>query len=108
MCFLYDLEQAGLVPSLIVTTTDKSQGRGMDVVAPPAKQWAEARGILLQPESFDNAAVVALRSQDFDVFVIIYYGKVLPRAVLTSPKGRIEYPLLSFPDGAAPLQCARQ
>ena len=53
--FLDDLEKNGYVPSLVVTTPDRAQGRGMTLQSPPVKKWADARDIpTLQPERLDE------------------------------------------------------
>ncbi len=108
--FLDDLEQAGLVPSLIVTTPDKARGRGMEISAPAAKTWGEKRGIqVLQPAEFDEEAAAALRAAAADVFVVIYYGNVLPRPILDIPKHgtlNIHFSLLPRWRGTSPVRAA--
>ncbi|MBP9748539.1 MAG: methionyl-tRNA formyltransferase, partial [Candidatus Pacebacteria bacterium] len=45
------LKQAGHLPSLIVTATDKPQGRKMILTPPPVKTWAIENNInYIQPE----------------------------------------------------------
>lgn len=108
--FLDDLEARGLVPSIVVTTPDKAQGRGMTVTPPPVKVWAEQRGIsVLQPEAFDSHILKNMRMSEYDVFVVIYYGKVLPREVLEIPKHgalNIHFSLLPRWRGTSPVRAA--
>jgi methionyl-tRNA formyltransferase len=108
--FLDELETLGLVPSLIVTTPDKRRGRGMKLAPPPVTQWAQKRGInLLQPEKFDAEAAAALRAAAADVFIVIYYGKILPRAILDIPKRgtlNIHFSLLPRWRGTSPVRAA--
>src|SRR3989344_9242022 len=105
--FLGELENAGLVPSLVVTTPDKARGRGMEVASPPVKTWAQERHIpAIQPESFDEVPA-ALKDAVFDVFVVIYYGKVLPSTILNIPKHgvlNIHFSLLPRWRGTSPVR----
>ncbi|OGG56700.1 hypothetical protein A3D71_02555 [Candidatus Kaiserbacteria bacterium RIFCSPHIGHO2_02_FULL_55_20] len=108
--FLNVLETNGLVPSLVVTTPDTVRGRGMEVSAPPVKDWAQTRGIsVIQPEEFGEKEAEALRAAAADVFVVIYYGKVLPREVLDIPKHgvlNIHFSLLPRWRGTSPVRAA--
>lgn len=108
--FLDDLSAGGLVPSLVVTASDKPQGRGMALTPPAVKVWAQVRSIpVLQPEQFDDTAAAALRAAACDFFVVIYYGKVLPRAVLDTPKRgilNVHFSLLPRWRGTSPVRAA--
>ena len=112
--FLDDLEKQGLVPSLVVTTPDKKQGRGMEMTPPPAKLWAEKRNIaVLQPDEWDTDSVellqAASRKLQVEVFVVIYYGKLLPRTVLGIPKHgvlNIHFSLLPRWRGTSPVRAS--
>ena len=112
--FLDDLEKQGLVPSLVVTTPDKKQGRGMEMTPPPAKLWAEKRNIaVLQPDEWDASSVELLqdasRKLQVEVFVVIYYGKLLPRTVLGIPKHgvlNIHFSLLPRWRGTSPVRAS--
>ncbi len=108
--FLDLLEEGGLVPSLVVTNPDTTRGRGLEVSAPPVKDWAQARGIpVIQPEEFGEEAAAALRAAASDVFVVIYYGKVLPREILDIPKHgvlNIHFSLLPRWRGTSPVRAA--
>ena len=107
--FLDDLERLALVPSLVITPTDKERDRGMAMTPPPVKVWAEARNILvLQPEKPDELASL-LRDKTFDVFVVIYYGKILPREILEIPKRgtiNVHFSLLPRWKGTSPIRAA--
>jgi methionyl-tRNA formyltransferase len=105
--FLDDLEKAGLVPSLIVTTPDRPRGRGLALTPPPVKVWGEARSIpVLQPEKPIEAAE-ALQKDAYDFFLVIYYGKILPRAVFDIPKRgtiNVHFSLLPRWKGTSPIR----
>lgn len=108
--FLDDLEKSDLVPSLVVTTPDTSRGRGMVVSPPPVKVWAETRKIpLLQPEKPDGEFASRLREYTHDVFIVIYYGKILPREIFSIPKHgtiNIHFSLLPRWKGTSPIRAA--
>ncbi len=107
--FLDELEKEGLAPSLVVSTPDKARGRGMEVSSPPVKIWAQKRNIaVIQAEKFDEIPD-ALKDGTFDVFVVIYYGKILPRTVLDIPKRgtlNIHFSLLPRWRGTSPVRAA--
>ena len=108
--FLDDLEKDGLVPSLVVTTPDTSKGRGMALTPPPVKVWAEKRTIpVLQPEKLDDSFASQLQASAYDVFVVIYYGKILPREIFSMPKHgtiNIHFSLLPRWKGTSPIRAA--
>ncbi len=108
--FLNDLEKQGLKPSLIVTTPDQPKGRGMKVTPSPVKIWAEERNIpVLQPEKFDSAFASELRKDRYDVFIVIYYGKILPHTIFSIPRYgtiNIHFSLLPRWKGTSPIRAA--
>lgn len=84
---LDELAAAGFTPSLIVTAPDSRQGRGMVMTPPSAKVWAEEHDIeVLQPSKLDDGFVSRLKEQSADVFIVVAYGKLLPKAVLDIPR----------------------
>src|SRR3989344_3431455 len=57
------LKQSGFLPSLIVTSSDKPQGRKMIITPPPVKVWAEKNKIpYIQPEK--NAELLSMFSSE--------------------------------------------
>lgn len=112
--FLDDLETGGLVPSFVVSTPDRKQGRGMEMTPPSVKKWAEARSIeVLQPDEWDAPAIAALQAScakhAIEMFVVIYYGKLLPRTVLGIPKHgvlNIHFSLLPRWRGTSPVRAS--
>src|SRR3989344_1280130 len=108
--FLDELEQASYVPSLVVTSPDKRQGRGLKLTPSPVKMWGEQRGIeVLQPETFDDDFFYKLQATGCELFVVIYYGKVLPKAILDIPKHgvlNVHFSLLPRCRGTSPVRAA--
>ena len=79
------LEEAGLLPSLIVTQPDRPKGRKMLLTPPPVKVWAEARNIpLIQPE--DLKTVPPELGDKWDLFIVVAYGVILPKTILDIPE----------------------
>jgi len=108
--FLDDLEAAGLVPALVVTAPDAPRGRGMKLASPPVKEWAFIRSIeVLQPEKLDAEFSSQLEARSLQLFVVIYYGKILPKAILDIPKHgalNIHFSLLPRWRGTSPVRAA--
>ena len=95
----------------VYTQPDRPAGRGRKLTASPVKQLAQQRGIpVLQPASLKPVEQhEILRGFDADVMVVVAYGLILPRAVLTIPRYgclNIHGSLLPRWRGAAPIQRA--
>jgi methionyl-tRNA formyltransferase len=106
---LHEMEQLGLVPSLVVTTPDAPVGRKHIITPPPTKVWATERNIpVFQPTSLKNKDDLApLTSEPWDIFVVFAYGKIMPAWLLELPKyGTINaHPsLLPKLRGASPIR----
>lgn len=104
------LKQAGFLPSLIVTATDKPQGRKMILTPPPVKNWAIHNNIpYLQPDKLDTEFTSKLVASNCDLFVVVAYGKILPEEIVNMPKLgsiNIHYSLLPKYRGASPVESA--
>src|SRR5690606_4297931 len=72
----------------VVTQPDRPRGRGQHVSFSPVKTLALAHAIpVLQPERLrDEAFLRALRAFDADLGVVAAYGRILPDAVLETPR----------------------
>jgi methionyl-tRNA formyltransferase len=92
---LNQLKEADILPELIITTPDSPQGRGLKLTPCPVKIWANENNIKnFQPErisgdfssqlnSFKNANGENL---EWDVFVVVSYGKIIPKEIIDLPK----------------------
>jgi methionyl-tRNA formyltransferase len=103
------LTQAGFVPSLIVTNPDRPTGRKQILTPPPAAVFAETHNIpLFQPESLkDKDAISPLTATDWDLFVVVAYGKIIPEWLLSIPKHQtinLHPSLLPKFRGASPIR----
>lgn len=104
------LKQNGFLPSLIITATDKPQGRKMLLTPPPVKTWAIKNNIpYLQPEKLDSEFTSKLVTSNFDLFIVVAYGKILSEEIINKPKLgsiNIHYSLLPKYRGASPVESA--
>src|SRR3989338_11660221 len=85
---LEHLKKDSLVPSLVVTNPDRPQGRKMVLTPPPVKLWAIVNNVpYLQPEDLrDPSFLGQLAADNWPLFVVVAYGKIMPKSVLAIPK----------------------
>ena len=103
------LVEAGHQVIAVVTQPDKPKGRGKEVQMTPVKIQAMEYGIpVYQPAKVREASFVeVLKGLEADVYVVIAFGQILPKAVLEIPKYgciNIHASLLPKYRGAAPIQ----
>lgn len=107
---LESLKKNNLLPTLIITSPDKPQGRKLILTPPPLKLWATVHNIpCLQPEKLDEAFIETLSKKNFDLFVVVAYGKILPERLINLPKFgtlNVHYSLLPKYRGATPVESA--
>jgi methionyl-tRNA formyltransferase len=100
----------------VLTQPDRPAGRGRLLTASPVKLAAQERGLpVMQPlrlrgdEVALQATLAQLREWQPDIMVVVAYGLILPREVLTLPRLgclNIHASLLPRWRGAAPIQRA--
>ncbi len=123
------LKAQGYVPSLIITAPDRPVGRHFVMTPSPVKTWADEHTIpVLQPEKITPEFVEKLRttpssskpsdatpptlggdSEQWDLFIVVAYGKILPQNLIDIPKLgtlNIHYSLLPRWRGASPVEAA--
>ena len=104
------LEQHGLVPTLVVTRADAEAGRGKVLTPSPVKRWAMEREIdVLTPKKIDADFISEIGNTEWDVFVLVAYGMILPQALIDLPRRGIVnmHPsLLPRLRGPSPIQSA--
>lgn len=88
---------------------DKPVGRKRILTAPPVKQYAEKQGIpVFQPATLrDGSAAEILKNLNPDLIVVVAYGKILPKEIISLPRyGCINghASLLPAYRGASPIQ----
>lgn len=106
---LDELVRHNLTPSLIVTTPDRPQGRGLVLTPSPVRVWAQEHGITtLQPERLD-ASFIASLGTGWDLFLLASYGLIVPQQVLDIPTHgtlNVHPSLLPQYRGASPIESA--
>jgi len=106
---LEHLEKESLLPSLIVTAPDARSGRKLILTPPPVKVWATERDIeIIQPESLKEIPS-ELALKNFDLFIVVSYGKIIPKSILDIPEAgtlNVHPSLLPKLRGASPIQSA--
>ena len=105
------MRSAGYEAAAVCTKPDRPKNRGMKMAFSPVKEYALQAGIpVLQPETLKTEETVELlRSVGADLFVVVAYGKLLPRSVLDLPRLgciNVHGSLLPKYRGAAPIQWA--
>jgi methionyl-tRNA formyltransferase len=90
---------------LVVTQPDRAKGRSDAPVAPPVKRWATGAGLpVAQPRTHSDLEIVVGR--EFDVGVVVAYGRILRPAVLDATRFgmlNVHFSLLPRWRGAAPV-----
>lgn len=108
---LRELQAAGTLPDLIITNPDAKIGRKQILTPPPAALFAKENNIeLFQPESLkDPALLQPITETDWDLFIVVAYGKILPGWLLDIPKHgtiNVHPSLLPKLRGASPIRSA--
>ena len=107
---LSELYESGIVPAVVITAPDSHQGRGKKIKSPAIVELAREYGIdVLQPEELNEEFVGELSNTDWDLFVVVSYGKILPESLLEIPrKGVINLHPSMLPQlrGANPVRSA--
>ena len=93
----------------VFTQPDKPKGRGYQLAPPPVKVLALEHGVpVYQPQTLrDGEAERQLRALSPDIAVVVAYGKVLPKELLSIPRHgciNIHASLLPKYRGAGPIQ----
>ena len=96
----------------VITNSDKPANRGYELQMSPVKKLALDNGLeVLTPLKIKNNEEIKekLRSYDADIFVVVAYGKILPKDILDMPRlgcVNVHGSLLPKYRGAAPIQFA--
>ena len=106
---LQALLEDGQTIAAVFTQPDKPKGRGYHLVPPPVKVCAEAHHLpVYQPATLkDGTALSLLQELQPDLIVVVAYGNILPKAILTLPPYgciNVHASLLPMYRGAAPIQ----
>lgn len=96
---------------MVYTQPDRPSGRGQKLTASPVKQLAQQYDLpIRQPQTLrDVMEQQALAELEADFMIVIAYGLILPKPILTAPKQgciNVHASLLPRWRGAAPIQRA--
>lgn len=90
----------------VVTNPDEPAGRKQEITPPPVKVFAQKHNIpVFQPEKLDDKILSEL--PEADCFVVVAYGKLIPKSFLDKPKHgivNVHPSLLPRWRGPSPLQ----
>ena len=104
------LKNSGFTPSVIITARDMPRGRKLTITPPPVKVWAENNNIpVFQPDKLDQDFALQLSTFNFELSVVVAYGKIFPEWLINLPRLgtlNIHYSLLPTYRGASPVQSA--
>jgi len=104
------LKKNGYLPLAIVTSVDKPQGRKMLLTPSPVKLWAIENDITyIQPEKLDGEFFSKLSGMDYQLSIVVAYGKIIPENIINMPELgsiNIHYSLLPKYRGASPVESA--
>lgn len=108
---LNELKQSGIIPDLIITNPDAKVGRKQVLTPPPVATWAKENSIpILQPTSLkDKADFPEFLSGEWDLFIVVAYGKLIPKWLLDIPQQgtlNLHPSLLPKFRGASPIRSA--
>ncbi len=106
--FLERLHQKTKIAA-VITTPDQPAGRGYQMKIPEVKVAAQRLSLpVFQPESLKIKDVAdQIQSYGADVGIVVAYGKLLPKEILSLPKHgfiNVHFSLLPKYRGAAPIQ----
>jgi len=94
----------------VITQPDKKRSRGNKLIPSPVKEYATKEGIpVFTPEIIKGNIefISKLKELSSDLFIVIAYGKILPKSILEIPKYKswnAHASLLPRWRGAAPIQ----
>lgn len=103
------LSAHGLTPALIVTNSDKPQGRKHILTPSPVKVWAQQHNIPFIDNENISELLETLQKESWDVCIAVAYGHILPQELIDLPRYgtlNIHYSLLPRWRGASPVEAA--
>lgn len=107
---LEEMAKGGILPSLVITAPAKPKGRGLELTPSDVKIWADAHHIpTLEPTEIKSEEFAKTLGDNWDLFLVVSYGKIIPRAIIDTPRYgtlNVHPSLLPKLRGASPIQGA--
>lgn len=104
------LLEHGLTPSLVVSSPDRPQGRGLTLTPSETSVFATRHNLpLITPEVLDAEIIGRIKGEGADIGIVVAYGKILPQELIdVFPHGmvNVHYSLLPKYRGASPVESA--
>lgn len=104
------LLEHGLTPSLVVSSPDRPQGRGLTLTPSETSVFATVHNLpLITPEVLDAEVIERIKSESAEIGIVVAYGKILPQELIdVFPHGmlNVHYSLLPKYRGASPVESA--
>lgn len=84
---LKELLKNNYKPSLVITSPDSPQGRGLKVLPSPVKRFSQEAGLeVLSPPKLTDELISLIEKKEVDLFIVVAYGKILPYKLLKIAK----------------------
>ena len=94
----------------VISQPDKRSNRGADATPSYVSSVAEKHGLIVyKPQTLDENFKQTITKLNFDILLVVAYGKILPTWLLKSPSKEsinVHYSLLPKYRGASPIQSA--
>lgn len=107
---LEEMAHEGFYPSFIITAPPKPKGRGLELASSKVKAWADAHHVpTFEPSEIRSEEFAKTLGGNWDLFLVVSYGKIIPRAILDTPRYgtlNVHPSLLPKLRGASPIQSA--
>jgi methionyl-tRNA formyltransferase len=107
---LNELKEKGILPALVITAPDAPRGRGMQISPTPVKLWALEHDIdCIDEAKISEETIDELENTEWDVFIVVAYGKLLPQRLLDIPRCgcvNLHPSMLPLLRGPSPIQSA--
>lgn len=104
------LLERGLTPSLVVSSPERPQGRGLTLTPSETSVFATRHNLpLITPEILDTETIERIKSEGALIGIVVAYGKILPQELIDIfPHGmlNVHYSLLPRYRGASPVESA--
>jgi methionyl-tRNA formyltransferase len=87
--FLNSIHNSNHQIALVITGTDKAKGRGRNIFGNPVKKYASKNDLRVTgADKINDEIITEISKIEFDCFVLVSYGKLLPPGILKYACGK--------------------